>query len=230
MGYYRAGFDIVGVDIQPQPHYPFEFHQADALTYTLDGFDAYHASPPCQPWTKFRSLVLAYGVAREYPELVEPTRERLIKTGKPYVLENVPGAPLINPYMLCGSSFFLKVRRHRLFETNFPMFMLKCAHHREIKDKPPTYTNRLRKFRKSGVVGVYGKGRCKGDTVALWREAMGIDWMTRREMAEAIPPAFTEYIGQYLLAEVLSRATNPLKRGGQNGPGFTPENTSMAGV
>jgi len=195
VGYARAGFEVVGVDIEPQPHYPFEFHRADALIYPLEGYDAYHASPPCQPWGRFRKLTIAQGSAKKYPELIAPIRERLTATGKPYVIENTVGSPLVEPIMLCGSSFGLLVRRHRLFELNFEIFRLPCAHYREKPDKPPLH----RLTGKSRVVGCYGNGRGKGDNLALWSEAMGITWMTRKELSQAIPPAYTEYIGKYLL-------------------------------
>jgi DNA (cytosine-5)-methyltransferase 1 len=195
MGYYRAGFEVVGVDIKPQPRYPFEFHQGDALTYPLEGFDAYHASPPCQPFAKIRKLTQSQGKAKDYPELIEPIRKRLLAIGKPYVIENVPGAPLIEPLTLCGSFFGLPIRRHRLFEMNFEAWGVPCAHYAEIADKPPLH----RLTGKSRVVGCYGNGRGKGDNKVLWSKAMGITWMTRKEMSQAIPPAYTEYIGKYLM-------------------------------
>src|SRR5690348_4826231 len=115
-GYHRAGFDeIVGVDINPQPHYPFTFIQADALTFPLDGFDAIHASPPCQDFAQTRYIVSRRG--REYPRLIAPTRERLIASGLPWIMENVEGAPLMNPVTLCGTALGLRVRRHRLFRS-----------------------------------------------------------------------------------------------------------------
>jgi DNA (cytosine-5)-methyltransferase 1 len=200
MGYYLAGFRVVGIDNRPQPHYPFEFHQADALTYPLEGFDAYHASPPCQPWVKIRKLNQSQGTARDYPELIQPIRERLKTTGKPYVIENVPGAPLIEPLILCGSFFGLPIRRHRLFEMTFEAWKVPCAHYAEVADKPPLH----RLTGKSRVVGCYGNGRGKGDNKALWQSALGITWMTRKEMSQAIPPAYTEYIGKYLMQAVLS--------------------------
>jgi DNA (cytosine-5)-methyltransferase 1 len=126
MGYHRAGFDVVGVDIRPQLRYPFEFVQADALTFPPDGFDAIHASPPCQRFSTTASLHTA-----KYPDLIEPTRRLLAATGLPYVIENVVGAPLVSPIRLCGSSFGLGVRRHRLFECGrFDVVLVPpCAHH-----------------------------------------------------------------------------------------------------
>jgi len=143
-----------------------------------------------------RKLNISQGIAKDYPRLIEPIRKRLVETGKPYIIENTPGAPLIEPIMLCGSSFGLLVRRHRLFEANFAMFQLPCAHYNDVADKPPLH--RLQ-GKKSRVVGCYGHGRGKGDNMALWSEAMGITWMTREELSQAIPPAYTEYIGKYLI-------------------------------
>ena len=123
MGYHRAGFEVVGVDIKPQPHYPFEFHQADALTYPLDGSDAYHASPPCQGYSIMRHLPWLKN--KEYPLLISPIRERLSSTCKPYVIENVVGAQKIAKMQagwLCGGMFGLNFYRHRLFETTFFWF------------------------------------------------------------------------------------------------------------
>jgi DNA (cytosine-5)-methyltransferase 1 len=135
VGYHRPGFDVVGVDIKPQSNYPFEFHQADALEFPLEGFNAIHASPPCQGY----SQLAAMHPGREYPLLIEPTRELLLSTGLPYVIENVEGAPLPRHpqldgtwgFWLCGSMFGLGVtrgflRRHRLFETNFPVVQPQC--------------------------------------------------------------------------------------------------------
>jgi DNA (cytosine-5)-methyltransferase 1 len=193
-GYHRAGFEIVGVDIEPQPHYPFEFHQADALTFPLDGFDCYHASPPCQ----FASD-LAFRTGGEYPNLVAPTQKLLRATCLPYIIENVSRrAGLCDPVMLCGSMFGLgangrQLRRHRLFECNFPVMAPPCQH----RGQP---------------IGVYGTGgggqmtRGYKGTPEEYRGAMGIDWATRAEIAQAIPPAYGEHIGQYLMAEIRARA------------------------
>jgi DNA (cytosine-5)-methyltransferase 1 len=193
VGYDRAGFEVVGVDIAPQPRYPFEFHEADALTFPLEGFDAVHASPPCRAHTTLR-----HRTGGDYPDLVAATRHRLLDSGLPYVIENVVGAPLLNPVTLCGSAFGLGVggrqlRRHRLFESNAPVMAHPCQHH-------------------GPAVGVYGTGGggqmtrgFKAEGVADARVALGIDWMSLAELAQAIPPAYTEHIGGYLLAEVTAR-------------------------
>jgi DNA (cytosine-5)-methyltransferase 1 len=193
VGYHRAGFDVTGVDIEPQPHYPFDFHQADALTFPLDGFDVVHASPPCQRWST--STKRWNGRAGLHPDLIEPTRVLLRSLGVPYVIENVPGAPLITPVRLCGSSFGLGVRRHRLFETSFPLLVPPCAH----GTQPPRYRVYAHgRWYLSPVAPVYGHGDGKaGDA---WGEAMQIGGMTRAELAQAIPPAYTEHIGRQLLA------------------------------
>ncbi len=195
MGYYHAGFDVVGVDINPQPNYPFEFFQADALKYLdwVEGFDAIHASPPCQAHTAMKTMPSA----KEHPELVADTRAGIAQTGLPYVIENVVGAPLIDPTQLCGSSFNLGVRRHRLFEVSFPIMGPPCAHGHQ-NGKFEVYEHG--RWYLSPVAKVYGLGG--GKAKDRWAEAMGIDWMTHAEMAQAIPPAYTEHIGSYLLASL----------------------------
>ena len=179
MGYHRAGFEVVGVDINPQPHYPFEFHQADALTYPLEGFDAYHASPPCQ---RFSVMQQIHHNQLIHPDLIDPMRQLLIRTGKAYVIENVPKAPIRVDLMLCGTMFGLKMPRHRIFESNVPMpcLTLSCNH----LDTYDPY---------------HGGEMARNEKVKL-AKAMGIDWfMTRPEVREAIPPAYTEYIGKELM-------------------------------
>jgi len=193
MGYHRAGFDVVGVDINPQPCYPFEFHQGDAMTWPLDGFDAIHASPPCQAysWTRY----LGNKSGEDAPELVHPTRDRLVANGTPWVMENVVGSPLANPLMLCGSSFGLHVRRHRLFESSELVFGLPCRHGAMprpitvVGDHPQTSHDRS-----------YRMNRAR--TLAEGQEAMGIDWMPWKSLTQAIPPAYTEWIGAQLLASL----------------------------
>jgi len=199
MGYHLAGFDVVGVDINPQPNYPFEFHQADALEYLeLHGheFDVIHASPPCQ---KFSIITRATGNEHKHPDLIEPTRELLEMAGKPYVIENVMRAPLVNALKLCGTMFGLKVIRHRLFECNPPIYFsptCQCKDkHTQIGGKHGflggTYQDKMEGY--ITVVGATFKRE-----VGAW--AMGIDWMSRKELSQAIPPAYTKYIGGLLLA------------------------------
>ena len=192
MGYHLAGFDIVGVDKDPQPNYPFEFHQMDAMTYPLDGFDAIHASPPCQSFTAYRRK--GYGVGEGYPDLVASTRERLMAAGAPWVIENVPGAPLNSPAILCGSMFGLEVRRHRLFETSFPLLAPSCTHHLQLGDFPQA-TNRANR-RKTCEIGVWRI------PLEVQQRAMGIDWMTLEELSQAIPPAYTEFIGRSIMESI----------------------------
>jgi DNA (cytosine-5)-methyltransferase 1 len=201
MGYARAGFEVVGVDAAAMPRYPFEFVQGDALTFPLDGFDAVHASPPCQDYSTTRSLH-----AVDYPRLIAPVRERLIEAGVPFVIENVAGArhDLRSPVTLCGSSFGLGVRRHRLFETSFPvMFPPPCRHdlQREPVDVTGTGGSRIGERLDGG-----GGNSRKPRNLAHAREAMGIRWMTRVELAEAVPPAMTEWLGLQLLASMRSEA------------------------
>ena len=204
-GYQRAGFYVVGVDNEKQPHYcGDEFYQADALQFIQDHwreFDAIHASPPCQFHTRMnKGLLQAQKRNKVHPDLIEPTRRALIETGLPYVIENVVGTPLVNPIQLCGSSFGLMVERHRLFESNIFLMSIPCAHGWQKFDKPPLHSmNGHRKAALSRVYGVYGNGRGKGETVAAWSIAMGIDWMNRYELTQAIPPAFSEFVGVQLM-------------------------------
>jgi DNA (cytosine-5)-methyltransferase 1 len=200
VGYQRAGFDVVGVDIEPQPNYPFTFHQADAMTFPLEGFDAIHASPPCQEYSALSGLT-----TKDYPKLIEPVRGRLEATGLPYVIENVVGAPLIAPVRLCGSSFGLRVWRHRLFEVshNAPTLVPPCSHHHHPLPLDVTGTGGPSSKPRTSPCG--GLSR-KPASLAEAREAMGIDWMNRAELANAIPPAYCEHIGHYLLNAVNARA------------------------
>jgi DNA (cytosine-5)-methyltransferase 1 len=201
-GYQRAGFYVVGVDIAPQPHYcGDEFIQADALAFPLDGFDAAHASPVCKRF----SQVTRTGVdPLTHPDQIAPLREHLAAAGLPYVIENVPGAPLINPTLLCGSMFDLDVRRHRHFETNWMLadHPWPCRHRIWSPRFVPNRSDRKRiPFAMASVVSVAGGGSGGvGGHVTDWRWAMGIEWMTRDELAQAIPPAYTEFIGAQLLA------------------------------
>ena len=199
MGYHRAGFEVVGIDINPQPHYPFEFRQGDALDPSnwLEALrgrtpDVIHASPPCQHYS---DLAKRNGNADDWPDLIPPTRDLLQASGFTYVIENVEGAPLIDPMVLCGISFDIRVIRHRLFESNTP---LRAPEHRS---HPLVYTRDRRKAHYGKLdewtspVMVNGGGNC---SVASARDAMGIDWMTKDELNESIPPAYTEWIGGQL--------------------------------
>lgn len=207
MGYHRAGFEVVGVDISPQPHYPFEFEQYDALRFLRDwkyatSFDAIHASPPCQ----------AYSVATRdksgHADLIAPLRALLVETVLPYVIENVPGSPLQDYVVLCGSSFGLKVRRHRLFETNWSLLVPPCNH--AGQGQP---------------IGVYGEGSSKSqvrgrkaDNESEVLAVMEMPWADRAGATQAIPPAYTEFIGTQLL-EYLNYSTRAVAyRGAVNAP------------
>lgn len=200
VGYHRAGFDVVGVDHRPQPNYPFEFHQADALTYPPTGFDAIHASPPCQGYLNLTRANEAMGREHTHTDLISATRALLVEAGLPYVIENVPDAlrHLHDPIRLCGSSFGLAVRRHRLFECSFPVMSSPCAHHLHNKEKFWTGWRPNGEARLAKVVQVYGNAGGKHE----WPAAMGIDWMTDDELSEAIPPAYCEHVGSYLLAAI----------------------------
>lgn len=208
MGYHRAGFHVIGVDHRPQPRYPFPLVRACALDVLeqghvggqpLETFAAIHASPPCQ---RFSSITRVTKRSSAHPDLIGPTRDALAATGLPFVIENVEGAPLRNPVLICGSMFDppLDVRRHRLFETNWPLHppAWPCRH----KLWAPRFRGadkRGRAGRLTRVVPVYGGTRYAGDG-QLRRRAMQIDWMSGQELTQAIPPAYTEMIGSRLLA------------------------------
>ena len=194
MGYHRAGFtEIVGVDIAPQKRYPFEFVLGDALEFVEKygrEFDLIHASPPCQAY----SISKNNGYHKDAPKLIPAVRMLLQQSNKDYIIENVYGAPLEAAIQLCGASFGLGVSgldldRHRYFECSFFFLSPPCQH------------------RRGQTIGVYGNGtnswhkgklgRCI--TIKEMREAMGIDWMTRKELSQAIPPAYTEWLGREML-------------------------------
>lgn len=203
MGYRRAGFDVVGVDVKPQPHYPFEFIQAewDEPLYVLPGLweregipYAIHAIPPCQ---RYSTMTRKWDRQGDHPDLVDPVREHLELIGAPFVIENVAGAPLRNPVTLCGTMFGLSgddwhLRRHRLFETSWSLSW------------PPASCNHA----PGNAMAVFGHpgGSSRRDpkarfgSFAEWQAAMGVDWMSATELAEAIPPAYTEWIGRQLLS------------------------------
>lgn len=198
VGYWLAGFDVVGVDIAPQPRHPLGAVQADALEYAVahgHEFDAIHASPPCQRFTAYRRR--GAGVGESYADLIAPVRATLCAIGLPWIIENVPGAPLHEPVQYCGSSFGLNVRRHRLFESNVPLSAPDCDHAWQTPRFPPA-TNRANK-RRTVEVGVWRI------PLAVQRDAMGIGWMELHELTEAIPPAYTHHIGGQLLAHIERR-------------------------
>ena len=195
MGYHRAGFRVVGVDIEPQPHSPFEFVRADAMTFPLDGFDVVHASPPCQAYSSLR--VINRRSPLEHPDLIAPLRERLQQSGLIFVIENVPGAPLLSPVRLCGSIFGLRVRRHRLFESNVLVLSSPCRH-KEQGQPVAVYGDHPESSAPRKTPGGGGFNRAR--TLTEGHQAMGIDWMGWRELTQAIPPAYTEWIGRQLMA------------------------------
>lgn len=206
-GLVRAGFDVVGVDLSPQPRYPFPFIQADALALDFSGFDLIWASPPCQAHTAMKHAPNS----RDHLDLIPAVREKLRVAGVPWVIENVEGAPLIDPVMLCGTMFGLgcfahttqeqlqrfELQRHRLFEASFSLKRPTCRH-------------------EHSVIGIYG-GHVRARAARFWRKggadfpydskprlaavAMGdVDWMSMDEISQAIPPAYAEYIGRAAIA------------------------------
>ena len=193
MGYAKAGYEVVGMDIKHGKRYPFEYIRRDVMTLRpedLEGFDLIHASPPCQTYSVTKHLRIAQGKSTNKQDLLGQVRSLLVVSEIPYVIENVKGAPLIDPVQLCGSAFGLKVRRHRLFESSMELRGTDC-HHKE-QGKP---------------VGIYGSMRDEipggGHTAKTMNEAnqaMGIDWMIWGELVEAIPPAYTHYIGQQIMS------------------------------
>ena len=196
MGYHLAGFEVVGVDIRPQPRYPFEFHQADAMSYPLDGFDVLAGSPPCNDHSPLAHLHGEQGTGW----MLSATIERFRATGRPYVVANVAGADLPGELVLCGTEFGLQTRRdgrlyalkrHRRFASNlFLMGAGGCT----CAGRP--------------VMGVYGHGGGVGVQKGVrarqgeGAELLGVDWMTVKGQAQAIPPAYTRFIGEQLLREV----------------------------
>ncbi len=200
-GYGRAGFEVVGIDKDDQPHYPFEFRRDDALEVLADrafiaGFDAIHASFPCQGFSAYRRR--GAGVGDGYPDLITPGRPLLEATGLPWVMENVEWSPVRPVVRLCGSSFGLDVRRHRWFETNVPMMSPPCAHGLQ-KPRFAHATNRAN-LRRTVEIGVWRI------PLPVQQAAMGIDWMTLDELTEAIPPAYTEFIGAQLMEHLAMEA------------------------
>jgi hypothetical protein len=201
MGYHLAGFEVIGVDINPQPDYPFEFYKADALEFLGrqgSRFDAIHASPPCQASS---ALTKGTNKGREYEQLIPATRAELAYLRLPSVIENVQGADVRRDLTLCGEMFGLDVIRHRYFEVDgFPIMQPEhIAHRGRVRGwRHGTYYN-------GPYFAVYGEGGGKG-TVPEWQAAMGIDWTDdRKAIAEAIPPAFTEFLGLHLIDHLQER-------------------------
>lgn len=203
MGYQRAGFYVVGIDNEPQPHYcGDEFHRMDAFDFLWQLASGLwpepfliHTSPPCQKYS-----VTAPLSSGNHPDLIGPVRKALQITGRPYVIENVPGAPLINPLMLCGTMFpELRVIRHRLFETNpvihFPP--ASCNHWGKRAGSRLCVNDRRvqQSFEHVDLLCCVGNDFVAADG----RQAMDIDWMTRKELSQAIPPAYTEWLGKKML-------------------------------
>jgi DNA (cytosine-5)-methyltransferase 1 len=185
-GYHLAGFEVTGVDIEPQPRYPFEFIQADALTFPRDGFDLIHASPICKGYSATAVLNDV-----DHPRQIEAVREHLAASGTPYVIENVEGAPLRDPVVLCGAMFpELATYRHRLFEASF----------RVPQPPDPEHVHPLAKMGRPLRPGEWIQVVGHFSDVAAARTAMGIPWMTRDELAQAIPPAYTRHVGLAALA------------------------------
>jgi DNA (cytosine-5)-methyltransferase 1 len=206
-GYHRAGFAVTGIDIKPQPDYPYEFIQSDVMEWLSRRsgflrFDAIHASPPCQA---FSAMTQVAGTRDNHPDLLTPIRDWLHRIGLPYVIENVPGAPVYGHVTLCGTAFGLgageyELRRHRHFETSFPVMVPPCQH------RKPTlgiYGDHARDRRRvEGENPDRGRQFPAGVGLELAREAMEMPWANWRGLSQAIPPAFTEYLGHYLLSHV----------------------------
>jgi len=198
MGLMQAGFTVTGVDIEPQPRYPFKFIQADAMTFPLDGFDFIWASPPCQGY----SNLTPEHAKGNHEKLIPALREKLIKSGVPYCIENVAGAKkeLINPIMLCGSMFGLRTQRHRYFETSFPLLVpIKCDHSQlPLLVTTASKASREKRFK----LGIPPK------SVKNAPEAYGIDWMDFNGLKEAIPPAYARYIAESFKCSEIERKSD----------------------
>jgi hypothetical protein len=205
MGYARAGFKVIGVDLAPQPNYPFQFHQMDALDFIYDNLywvqpSLVHASPPCQGYSPHVTSASSQWVptaGKDEPRLISAVRDALLYTNTPFVIENVMGArdELVDPVQLCGTMFGLDIPRHRLFET--VGFKPPAPEHPKCRGVAKAAA--LRRGWDYRDMTVTGKGRRAG-TSDRWRELLGVDWpTTQHELAEMIPPAYTEYIGKYAM-------------------------------
>ena len=191
-GYELAGWDVTGIDFIPQPKYRGRFVQADAIEYLRENyykFDAIHASPPCQEYSissmQFRLK------SKKYDDLINITRIELIKTQLPYIIENVPGAPLINPVILCGSMFGMTTYRHRLFESNINLKVPKHPKHKNINAK-------MGRKPKTGEFIQY-MGHFSG--VKIVQDITGLYWLGQKELAQSIPPQYTKFIGEQLISQ-----------------------------
>jgi len=184
----QAGFTVIGVDINNQPNYPFDFTQSDAVSFDIPkDVNFVWASPPCQAFTAYKRN----GKVKNYPNLIPEVRNKLKQWGGLYCIENVKNAPLENPIQLCGSSFGLNVRRHRLFECNFYVKAPPCDHSWQTPRFPPA-SNR-KNLRKTVEIGVWRI------SLEVQKKAMGINWMKLKELSQAIPPAYSELIGKFAL-------------------------------
>jgi DNA (cytosine-5)-methyltransferase 1 len=202
VGYSRAGFEVVGVDIRPQPRYPFRFIQGDALDYIRRHgweYDAVHASPPCQRYSIGSVRSASKGL--QHPDLVGPCRDLLQRVSSLWVIENVIGAPLRHAALLCGTMFGLRVFRHRLFEASFLLLAPPHRRHDGSTGAHRGYTTA--RSGRNGYVCVAGHNF----ELSAARRAMGIDWVaTRAELAQAVPPAYSEFVGRQLRAVLEARA------------------------
>lgn len=196
MGIHRAGFDVTGIDIKPQKRYPFRFIQGDALEADLNGYDFVWASPPCQRYTRAQN---ASKNAEAHPDLVAPMREKLEAWGGLWIMENVVGAPLINPATVCGLALGLQVKRHRLFESNVLLLTPSCPSHDQ--DYYVIFGHEVRNRR-------HGQTADRKNKIAEGRKAMGISWMSRAELSEAIPPAYSEFLCRQIMSAI--KCTRPL--------------------
>lgn len=197
MGLHRAGFDVVGVDIEPQPHYPFAFIQGDALNPPVDltAFDFIWASPPCQDYSALKALS-----SHRRGKMIPVIRDALTKSGKPFAIENVVGSELRNPIRLCGTMFGLGVWRHRLFEMSNPPLLTPMCNH-ALCPEPIDVTGTGGPF--NGVRKATGGGASrKPRNLAHAREVIGIDWMNRKELSQAVPPAYAEFIGRAAMKQI----------------------------
>ena len=207
MGYWLAGWDVVGVDIAPQPRYPFDFHQADAMTFPLDGYDAIHASPPCHDHSTVTGRNRKAQGVKGTGWMLTATIDRLRALGAPWIVENVGTARFpgnVHVFRLCGSSFGLDVQRHRLFASSHLILSTPCHHAAQARRFRSLDGKRPRGYL-ARVVGVHGHINYAGER-ELREAAMGIDWMTPTELTQAIPPAYTEHIGREMIGAIRAAA------------------------